>query len=132
MAEPFATFADLEARWRLLEQGEAARATILLFDASNMIRERWPDVDARIASGDLLAGTLLRIVTTMVKTAMQNPDVEGIESRGVTTGPFGDNVKYSNPDGALYLRNADIAILNGRKSGRAFAVDLSQPGQCNY
>lgn len=125
--DPFAFITDLEDRWRLLDGAESARAEILLMDASNMIRERWPDVDARIESGALMADTLTRIVVGMVKRAMLAPDDDGVESRGVTTGPFGDTVKYANPDGNLYFKAAEISALNGYKKRRAFAVDLAQP-----
>lgn len=113
MAEPFADSGDLQARWRTLTSDEIDRADVLLGDASNMVRERWPDVDARIEAGALMADTALRIVVSMVKRAMIAPDDDGVESKGVTTGPFGNTVKYSNPDGDLYFRAADVTALDG-------------------
>lgn len=113
MAGPFATHTDVEARWRPLSSSEILVADTLLVDASSIIRERWTDVDARIASGALSADTLIRIVSQMVKRAMIVGDSEGLESQSQTAGPFGINQTYSNPNGNLYLNADDIAVLNG-------------------
>lgn len=113
MAEPFATHAELEARWPSFPTGQEGYADQLLVDASTMIRERWPDVDARIAEGTLMAESLERIVCSMVKTAMLNPDNEGVESQGIRTGPFGLDQKFSNPTGTLYFTAEMIRLLDG-------------------
>lgn len=132
MAEPFATHEHLEARWPSFPYQQQDYADQLLIDASNMIRDRWPDVDTRIAAGTLLAESLERVVCNMVKTAMLNPESEGLESQGITTGPFGIDRKFSNPTGSLYFTAEMIRLLDGYgKKKRAFAVDLSQPqGPC--
>lgn len=128
MAEPFATHTELEARWPSFPYQQEDYADQLLVDASNMIRERWPDVDARIDAGTLMAESLERIVCNMVKTAMLNPETEGLESEGVTTGPFGIDRKFSNPTGSLYFTAEMIRLLDGYgKKKRAFAVDLYSP-----
>jgi hypothetical protein len=125
MADPFATAEDVAARWRTLTPDEIEIANQLAIDASNMIREQWPDVDERIAAGTLMAETLERIVANMVKRAMLAGDVEGLESRQQAAGPFSINDKFSNPNGNLYFTAAEIQTLNGRPPRRAFAVDLS-------
>lgn len=113
MADPFATHADVEARWRPLSADEQAVADQLLADASDMIRERWSDVDARVTAGSLTAETLRRIVSQMVKRAMLASEGEGLESRSQTAGPYAESVKYANPTGALYFTNADVLLLDG-------------------
>jgi hypothetical protein len=45
-----ATVADVVARWRPLSTAEVNLATILVGDASRMIRRRWSDIDTRIAA----------------------------------------------------------------------------------
>lgn len=133
MAEPFATHAELEARWPSFPYEQQDYADKLLVDASNMIRDRWPDVDARIAAGSLLAESVERVVCQMVKAAMLNPETEGLESLGVTTGPFGTQQKFSNPTGSLYFSAEMIRLFDGYgKKRRAFAVDLSQPQRPCY
>lgn len=128
MAEPFADSSDLQARWRTLTSEEVDRADVLLADASNMIRDRWPDVDARIAAGSLLADSLKRVVCNMVKVAMLSVDTEGLESIAVNTGPFGESRKFANPNGSLYFTAEMIRLLDGYgKKRRAFAVDLYSP-----
>lgn len=113
MAEPFATHAELEARWPSFPYEQQDYADQLLIDASNMIRERWPDADDRIAAGTLMAESLERIVCQMVKTAMMNPDTEGLESQGITTGPFSVSRNFSNPTGSLYFTAEMIRLLDG-------------------
>lgn len=113
MADPFATHTDVEARWRPLSAAEDAVADLLAQDASDMIRERWADIDQRITSGAIAADTLTRIVAQMVKRAMINGDSEGLESRAQTAGPFSVSDKFSNPNGNLYLSAADITLLDG-------------------
>lgn len=126
MAEtPFATAADVEARWRTLTQTETTAADTLAADASDMIRTRWQDVDDQIAAGTLTALSLTRVVANMVKRAMIVGDNEGIESRSETAGPFAHSDKFTNPNANLYFTAEDIRLLDGRAARRAFAVDLS-------
>lgn len=122
---PFATAIDVEERWRTLSPAETATANILASDASDMIRTRWSDVDDRIATGSLSADSLLRVVAGMVKRAMMNADVEGLESRAQTAGIFSVSDKYANPNANLYFTAEDLRLLDGRRGRRAFAVDLS-------
>jgi hypothetical protein len=135
-AEPFATPSDVSDRWRPLTDAETTRATVLIADASRMIRRRWPDVDARIASpvgtpGHLDADDLTMIVANMVKRAMIG-GVEtgpGVTEQAETVGPFAVTRRFSNPLGNLYLSGEDILALDlpdGAIGGRrAFVIDLT-------
>lgn len=111
MADPFATYADVEARWRTLSDAERAAADVLAADASGMIRDRWSDVDARIANGALSSESVTRVVAFMVKRAMINADSEGLESRSQTAGPFSVSDKYANPTGNLFFSAADLLVF---------------------
>lgn len=122
---PFATAQDVEDRWRALTDNELAVATVLVNDASDIIRTRWPDVDDRVSAGTLTAASLLRVVAGMVKRAMISADAEGVESRSQVAGPFSVSDKFANPNANLYLTAEDVRLLGGRAARRAFAVDLS-------
>ena len=111
MATPFATYVDVQARWRTLSTAEQAVANQLAADASDMVRERWPDVDSRVANGSLAAASVTRVVAGMVKRAMINADSEGLESRSQTAGPFGVSDKYANPLSTLFFTSADVLLF---------------------
>ena len=129
MADVFATVEDLEARWRGLSEQERKRAAVLLEDATDLIKAsapRWQHATA---------GTLKRITCAVVKRALQAEQgaADGLsEPRGLvsgelhTTGPFSDQYTYSNPEGDLFLRAAELKQLGGRRSA-AFEVDLLAP-----
>ncbi|MBJ8342780.1 hypothetical protein JGU71_28210 [Antrihabitans sp. YC3-6] len=117
MADPFATPQDVESRWRPLSVSESAIATTLLADASQMIRERWPDIDARIASGAVAELTVVRIVCGMVKRAMLAPEADGVSQQSLSALQFGMTRTFANPTGNLYFNAADIAALDGPTVG---------------
>lgn len=111
MAAPFADHTDVEARWRPLTDDEDAIADQLAIDASDMVRERWADVDDRIAAETLAADSVTRVVAHMAKRAMDRPVPEGFETFNQTAGPFSAGGKVSNPNGNLYFTAADILVF---------------------
>lgn len=123
---PFATNDDLAARWRPLTDAEKARADVLIADASRMIRRLYPDVDSRIAAGELELADLTAIVCAMVKRVMLAPaDLDGVESRAQATGPHSVSDKFSNPLGNMYLTAEEKDILGGEtSSSEAFSIRL--------
>lgn len=122
---PFADASDVEVRWRPLSPTEMDTAEQLAADASDMIRDRWPDVDERIAAGTLRESSVVRVVAGMVKRAMLNPGSEGVASQSQATGPFSVTNQYANPMANLYLNAEDVRLFDGRTGRRAFAVDLA-------
>lgn len=118
--DAFATPADVEARWRPLTSAETAVAETLLDDASGMVRSRWPDVDLRLSSGDLLASTVVRVVANMVKRAMIVGAAEGVESQSQGAGPWSITQKFSNPNGNLFLSAEDVRALEANGTRRAY------------
>lgn len=110
--QPFASADDLQDRWRPLSTDEFALAQVKIGDASDMIRERWPDVDARILAGTLRESSVVRVVAAMVKRSMSNAN-EGVESSAEQAGPFGHTVKFANPEGNLYLTADEVRVLDG-------------------
>jgi len=122
MAEPFATYEDVQARWRTLSSDEETVANTLAADASDMIRTRWPDVDARITSGALDADSVKRVVANMVKRAMIVGDNLGLESRSQTAGPFGVSDKYANPNANLYFTADDLRLFEPQEYAKRAVV----------
>ena len=135
MGEPFAQYSDLESRWRPLTTDEQTKATVLLGDASVIIRELAIGIDARITdygtdptlSGALDPAIPLMVVCAMVKRAMTGPsDLENVASQQVAAGPFSSSYTYSNPMGNLYLTKDDRKRL-GIGAEAAFSVDTAPP-----
>lgn len=110
---PFATATDVAARWRPLSTAETAIADTLAADASDMIRNRWPDIDLRVAGDNPTALSVTRIVAAMVKRAMLVGDAEGLSQHMEVAGPFQQRQTFANPNGNLYFTSEDIRVLSG-------------------
>lgn len=124
MADPFATATDLADRWRPLSPAEAARAEVLLGDASAIIRTLSPGIDAKIADDLLDPGVPKAIACAMVKRVMQGPsDLDGVSQTQQTAGPFSQGVSFANPTGDLYLTKTEKQRL-GIGVQRAANIDL--------
>jgi hypothetical protein len=95
----YATWEDVQARWRSLTQPEQDKATTYLGDASVLLRRNVPDLDERIATDNAAAiaagtavngeGDLARAarakVAGVVKRYMENP--QGAKQLQRTIGP---------------------------------------------
>lgn len=126
MAEVFASADDVADRWRPLTPEEAARASVLIQDASLRVLRRFPTVLKRLESGDLDPLEVTAVVAGMVKRAMTT--TEGVTQRSEGTGPFSGSETYANPMGNLYFTADDLATLTpAGQARRAFVVDLT-PG----
>lgn len=122
----YATVADVEARWRVLDTSEQATAEALLDDAAVYIRAACPDVDQRIADGTLDPDIPKIISVSMVKRAMASmaSGFEGITQLQQTAGPFTQNTTLSNPSGNMWLTKNDRRLL-GCPIQKAFSVDMA-------
>lgn len=132
MSEPFATVADLEVRWRPLTGDEIGTAQALLSDASVFLRSLSPDIDTRIADGDLDAELPLIVTTRMVKRSMSvgaMGTLDGVTQHQQSAGPFSQSVSFAAPTGDLYLSKAERKML-GISTQRAFMVDTTP--DCSY
>lgn len=112
MAEPFATPADVAARWRPLTDAETIVATTLCADASALIRARFPGIDDQVTSGAMDPDVLVQVVSGMVKRAMIAPS-DGISQESDTMGPFGRSQTFANPLGNVFLTAADLTLILG-------------------
>lgn len=115
---PFATVADLEARWHPLTDSEQAKAEVLIGDASDMIIDAAVDVDS------VRPETLTRICCQMVKRAMiaEATNPTGVTQYSQTAGSFSESGTYANPTGDLYLLAAEKRALRG--SQRAWHITM--------
>lgn len=110
--DPFATPADVAARWRPLTPAEEELAVTLVEDASAILRAKYPDVDARITTGDLAADNAVQVVAGMVKRALLAP-ADGVDSTSETVGPFSYSTRYANAMQALFTTVADDLLIRG-------------------
>lgn len=132
--EPFATVEDLEEAWRPLTPAEATRADKLIQYASRILRQRISGIDERIAAGTLSALDAEMVVVAMVKRAMINTALEGVESQSQTAGPFAQTTKLSNPNGNLYLTADELSLLGAARGAMGTIRTVSgyppMPGAC--
>ena len=106
---PYATIADIEARWRTLSADERTRAEVLISDASNMLAKlvNVDDSDAEQAS---LLNTVCcnMVIRAMSATSM---DTFGVSQTSVTAGPYTQSYSYANPSGDMYLTKFEKRLL---------------------
>lgn len=114
MAEPFATSADVEDRWRPLTPAETSIADTLVMDASALIRARFPGIDDTIAAGNLDAGIVTMVVAGMVKRALIAP-LDGVSQQSEGTGPYSHSETFANPMRNVFLTAADLVLIEGYK-----------------
>lgn len=109
-----------------------ARLGALLARASRLIRAECPDVDQRIADGDLDPDVVADIVCEMVQnfSAIETPGV-GVESNSLqqSAGPYQmtTTAKYSSSAGAMIVNRKHRRLL-GCSRQQAFMIDLAPPG----
>ena len=118
--EAFASPADVASRWRALSDSEVVRATVLIDDASSLIRDLCADWRDRSEM------SLRRVTCAMVRRAMTSPagdDASGVSQQSMTAGPYTQQWTFSNPTGDLYLTKAERQSL-GIDRQKAFEIDL--------
>lgn len=111
-----ATTTDVEDVWRPLSDAEITVATALLRVASRVVRARFPDVDDRIAAGNLDAQDVADVVALMVKRAMLSPAADGVESQAQTAGPFSVSNRYANAEGNVYMTAEEKLLFDNSAS----------------
>lgn len=121
----FATSIDVSAAWRTLTTEEAITADWWLDQASEIIRDEFPTIDARIAAGRPSAAIVRGITVAMTVRHLQNPEgfrsvQESIEDYSTT-----HVLDASRAGGDLYLTDAERVRLGVRR-GQAFSIVPSQ------
>jgi hypothetical protein len=110
--EPLATYEDVQDRWRPLAPDEINRCTVLLDDASALLRAEFPGIDQTIATGGLDAAVVVAVVANITKRAMLAP-ADGISQESETSGPYSHSQSYANPMGNVFLTQAERTLILG-------------------
>lgn len=128
----FATPSDISARWRALSQAEQDRATMLLDDAAWWLKvwfKPYGDIEALAADDEELSTGLKILSCAMVKRVLASGGYEDASQVQQTMGPFNTQVAFRNPDGSLFVTNAErdaiLLLLGINVSG---AVSMTGPG----
>lgn len=111
---PLATLSEYEELYGTLNAARQATARALIRRASKLIRDSFPNVQERIASGQVSRDTIGLVVINMVAQVMRNP--AGLRSE--TTGPFSRAYDPEAASGLLQLSEADRDLLNSAGLGR--------------
>ena len=117
----FATYQDIEERWRTLTADEQTRASALLDDASAMLSRAMRRAGVTITEGDTEQEALIKkaccamVIRSMVASSSS---AYGIDQMQATMGPFGQTVHYANPSGDLYISKQEAKDLGILHSGK--------------
>lgn len=123
---PYAVIGDIAEYLGTLTAAQENLAASLLRRASDLVRDRFRDLDTRIAGGQLTANTAAQAVTNMVLRVMNNP--RGLRSE--TTGPFTRTWFDSGAAGSqLTVTAAEDALLSrGTPAKKAARTIMARPG----
>ncbi|TSD48580.1 hypothetical protein FFI94_022210 [Rhodococcus sp. KBS0724] len=111
MATPFATIVDLKSRPSALTEAQMDGSGQLLKDASLWMRVWFPGAADAIGSNEDLAEALSMVCCSMVKRALIAGEREGLTSHSETIDGYAEQVVLSNPDGNLYVTNAEKDLI---------------------
>lgn len=87
-----AAVSDLVNAWRPLSAAETTTANYYLGFASRRVRDRWPNVDSRLAAGSLTAESVSDVVVQMVLGIVDGAPVRQARSWSETRGPISQSV----------------------------------------
>lgn len=123
----FATVADLEAAWKPLTADEAARAEVLLLQASNYLRQiamnNGRDIDDNIIADPTgVYGTNVKmVVTSAVQRSIASPvDMMPDASQwSQSASPYSESMSFmGNVSSTLYFKDKELKLLGlGSVSG---------------
>lgn len=121
--DPFASAADVEARWRELAEEERGRADVLLADAAALLRSLLSRAGVEVDPEDeVQAANLEAVSCSMVQRAMGvGEESAGVSQYSQTAGPYSWSATAANPNGDLYLTKTEQQRL-GLKRMRAGSI----------
>ena len=106
---PYATTADIEARWRTMSADERNRAEVLIEDASAMLSKLVNVDESDTEQASLLCTVCCNmVIRAMAATAM---DTFGVSQASITAGPYSQSYSFSNPSGDMYLTKFEKRLL---------------------
>lgn len=104
---PLATLGEYTELYGNLSAARASTARALLKRASQLVRDSYPGIDARVVAGTVPADSVGLAVLNMVARVMRNPG--GLRSE--TTGPFSRAYDPDAASGMLQIISADAGLL---------------------
>lgn len=107
----YATVEDLATRWKPLSPGEAARAEILLEDASLFIEAEYKRVNRTIDDDEFSAGARRIVCCSIVKRVMASTVDGDYSQMSRTAGSFNEQYTFANPSGDMYMTAREYRIL---------------------
>lgn len=123
----FATVADLEAAWKSLTADEAARAEVLLLQASNYLRQiainNGRDIDDNIIAdpSGVYGANVKMVVTSAVQRSIASPvDMMPDASQwSQSASPYSESMSFTgNASSTLYFKDKELKLLGlGSVSG---------------
>lgn len=117
------TVTDLLARWQPpggapVTSVQLVQIQSLLDDAYEVLLARVPGLEARIASGDLRTGLVVKVVCEMVRPVMSNPDGFLEESIDNWTG----RRDAATSTGQMQVSDDQIRLLMGGVIRKSFTI----------
>lgn len=117
---PLATVGEVASQYGTMTPAQEGLTSTLLRVASKLIRQRFPNVDAMIASGKLDPEVVALAVTNMVLRVLRNPS--GLKAE--TIGPFSRTYDVTVAAGLIVLTGSEEVLLAPpvKKTGRASTI----------
>lgn len=103
----YASLADLQAKWPGLPASSVATAQVLLDEAEAVLLALVPGIADRVASGDLNAVLVRKVLTDAVKRSMETPS--GVQSQ--TVGPESVTYFRSGSAGGGWFTADELSLL---------------------
>lgn len=122
---PFATAAELRARWPDMPLGADKHAETQLEDASQFILDVCP------TAGSAAPATRRRVVCSVVRRSMEAATPAGVEQHTQTAGPFSQTFTAANSSGDFYLTKNERTAL-GEGAQRAYSVEITGGGAIEH
>ena len=120
----FATIADVNYLYRPLTDTEEDRATALLPVVSDRLRYEADkvgmDLDAKIASSDVLANVARSVTVDIVARILMTPTQSAggfgpMTQISQSAGGYSASGTFLNPGGGLFIKNSELAALGIRR-----------------
>ena len=114
VSEPFATLADYELRYGAVADGDAARVSALLSDASDMLLSAYESRFGAYAQGVRPAfdRSACSVACAVASRAMSAPlGLAGATQYSQTAGSYNASVTFANPTAELWLGRSDLKRL---------------------
>jgi hypothetical protein len=111
---PLATVGEYTELYGDLSAARSSICRALLKRASQLVRDSYPNIDARITAGTVPGDSVGLAVLNMVARVMRNPD--GLRSQ--TIGPISRSFDTDVATGMLTITDAETALLNPPTGGR--------------